>query len=42
MRLKQTESSDWGEKVMPRSHMAAKYILFIYLTLDPRRFSWFG
>ena len=32
MRLFQTESSDWGEKVMPRSHMAAKYILFIYLT----------
>jgi len=33
MRLFQTESSDWGEKVMPRSHMAAKYILFIYLGL---------
>jgi len=33
MRLFQTESSDWGEKVMPRSHMAAKYILFIYLSL---------
>ncbi len=31
MRLFQTESSDWGEKVMPRSHMAAKYILLIYL-----------
>lgn len=31
MRLFQTESSDWGEKVMPRSHMAAKYIIFIYL-----------
>ena len=30
MRLFQTESSDWGEKVMPRSHMAAKYILLIY------------
>ncbi|HWV08024.1 MAG TPA: TrkH family potassium uptake protein [Pseudomonas sp.] len=30
MRLFQTESSDWGEKVMPRSHMAAKYILSIY------------
>lgn len=30
MRLFQTESSDWGEKVMPRSHMAAKYILFVY------------
>ncbi|VXC27582.1 Trk system potassium uptake protein TrkI [Pseudomonas sp. 9AZ] len=33
MRLFQTESSDWGEKVMPRSHMAAKYILLIYLSL---------
>jgi trk system potassium uptake protein TrkH len=32
MRLFQTESSDWGDKVMPRSHMAAKYILFIYLS----------
>jgi trk system potassium uptake protein TrkH len=31
MRLFQTESSDWGEKVMPRSHMAAKFILFIYI-----------
>jgi trk system potassium uptake protein TrkH len=30
MRLFQSESSDWGEKVMPRSHMAAKYILLIY------------
>jgi len=30
MRLFQTESSDWGDKVMPRSHMAAKYILLIY------------
>jgi trk system potassium uptake protein TrkH len=33
MRLFQTESSDWGEKVMPRSHMAAKYILLVYLAL---------
>ena len=31
MRLFQTESSDWGEKIMPRSHMVAQYILFIYL-----------
>ncbi|WP_137888190.1 TrkH family potassium uptake protein [Pseudomonas sp. 2FE] len=31
MRLFQTESSDWGEKVMPRSHMAAKYILLVYV-----------
>jgi len=31
MRLFQTESSDWSEKVMPRSHMAAKYILGIYV-----------
>ncbi|HCP57331.1 MULTISPECIES: TrkH family potassium uptake protein [Pseudomonas] len=33
MRLFQTESSDWGEKVMPRSHMAAKYILLVYVGL---------
>jgi len=33
MRLFQTESSDWGEKVMPRSHVAAKYILAIYVAL---------
>lgn len=31
MRLFQTESSDWSEKVTPRSHVAAKYILGIYL-----------
>jgi trk system potassium uptake protein TrkH len=31
MRLFQTESSDWGEKVMPRSHVVAKYIVGIYL-----------
>ena len=31
MRLFQTESSDWSEKVMPRSHMAAKYFLGIYI-----------
>ena len=30
MRLFQTESSDWGDKVMPRSHMVAKYILGVY------------
>ncbi len=30
MRLFQSESSDWGEKVMPRSHMAAQYILGLY------------
>lgn len=33
MRLFQTESSDWGEKVMPRSHMAAKYIVAIFVGL---------
>jgi trk system potassium uptake protein TrkH len=33
MRLFQTESSDWGEKVIPRSHIAAKYISVVYLTL---------
>ncbi|MEE4462264.1 TrkH family potassium uptake protein, partial [Azotobacter chroococcum] len=31
MRLFQTESSDWSEKVMPRSHMVAKYIVAIYV-----------
>ena len=31
MRLFQTESSDWSEKVMPRSHMAGKYLIAIYL-----------
>ncbi|MCM2330061.1 trk system potassium uptake protein TrkH [Geopseudomonas sagittaria] len=34
MRLFQTESSDWSEKVMPRSHMVAKSILFVYLGLS--------
>ncbi|MET1078454.1 MAG: TrkH family potassium uptake protein [Pseudomonas sp.] len=34
MRLFQTESSDWGQKVMPRSHMAAKYILLVYVGLS--------
>ncbi|MDG1581332.1 TrkH family potassium uptake protein [Pseudomonas sp. GOM6] len=33
MRLFQTESSDWGEKVVPRSHIAAKSIFAIYLGL---------
>lgn len=33
MRLFQTESSDWSEKVMPRSHMVAKYILAIYVSI---------
>lgn len=31
MRLFQTESSDWSEKVLPRSHIIAKYILAIYV-----------
>lgn len=31
MRLFQTESSDRSEKVMPRSHMVAKYIVAIYV-----------
>src|SRR5690606_35436669 len=30
MRLFQTESSDWGEKVMPGSHVVAKAILLVY------------
>lgn len=33
MRLFKTESSDWSEKVMPRSHMAGKYLIVIYLTI---------
>lgn len=33
MRLFQTESSDWSEKVTPRSHVAANYILWIYVGL---------
>lgn len=31
MRLFQTESSDWSEKVLPRSHVAAKYLFGVYL-----------
>jgi len=34
MRLFQTESSDWSEKVMPRSHMVAKSIVAVYLGLS--------
>lgn len=34
MRLFQTESSDWSEKVMPRSHMVAKFIVAVYLGLS--------
>ena len=34
MRLFQTESSDWSEKVTPRSHVAATYILWLYLGLS--------
>lgn len=33
MRLFKTESSDWSEKVTPRSHVAAKYILGLYVGL---------
>ena len=33
MRLFQTESSDWSDKVTPRSHVAAKIILLVYLGL---------
>lgn len=32
MRLFQTESSDRSEKVMPRSHMVAKFIVLIYVS----------
>ena len=31
MRLFQTESSDWSEKVLPRSHVAAKYLIGVYM-----------
>ncbi|WP_439888912.1 TrkH family potassium uptake protein [Pseudomonas sp. MBLB4123] len=34
MRLFQTESSDRSEKVMPRSHMVAKYMIAAYLGLS--------
>ncbi|MDH0749249.1 TrkH family potassium uptake protein [Pseudomonas sp. GD03842] len=33
MRLFQTESSDRSEKVMPRSHMVAKYIVLVYVSI---------
>ena len=33
MKLFQSESSDWSEKVMPRSGAIAKHIVFIYLGL---------
>lgn len=33
MRLFQTESSDWSEKTLPRSHVVAKSILFVYVGL---------
>ncbi|QGZ31638.1 TrkH family potassium uptake protein [Stutzerimonas stutzeri] len=33
MRLFQTESSDWSQKAMPRSHVMAKWILIVYLAL---------
>ena len=45
MRLFQTESSDWSEKIMPRSHMVAKYILGIYVVLTMAAtlaFQWAG
>lgn len=31
MRLFQTESSDWSEKVVPRSHIAGQYLIVIYV-----------
>ncbi|MCF7204040.1 TrkH family potassium uptake protein [Pseudomonas oligotrophica] len=33
MRLFQTESSDWSQKALPRSHVMAKAILIVYLGL---------
>ncbi|MDX5371254.1 MAG: TrkH family potassium uptake protein [Pseudomonadaceae bacterium] len=34
MRLFQTESSDRSDKVMPRSHMVAKYMVLVYVGLS--------
>src|SRR5690606_12048617 len=34
MRLCQTESSDRSERVMPRSHMVAKYMVAAYLGIS--------
>jgi trk system potassium uptake protein TrkH len=45
MRLFQTESSDRSEKVMPRSHMVAKFIVLVYLgitVLGTLAFWWAG
>ena len=45
MRLFQTESSDRSEKVMPRSHMVAKYMVLAYVglsTLAVLAFWWAG
>ncbi|MBO3274390.1 TrkH family potassium uptake protein [Pseudomonas schmalbachii] len=45
MRLFQTESSDRSEKVMPRSHMVAKYIVGVYVgitLLGTLAFHWAG
>ncbi|AIZ32152.1 TrkH family potassium uptake protein [Pseudomonas sp. K1(2024)] len=45
MRLFQTESSDRSEKVMPRSHMVAKYIVAVYVgitVLGSLAFWWAG
>ena len=33
MRLFQTESSDWSEKVMPRSYVAGRYLIAIYVAI---------
>ena len=45
MRLFQTESSDRSEKVMPRSHMVAKFIVLVYVgitVLGTLAFWWAG
>ncbi len=45
MRLFQTESSDRSEKVMPRSHMVAKFIVLVYVgftVLGTVAFWWAG
>jgi len=38
MRLFQTESSDWSEKVVPRSHVAGRYLIAIYVSFTAAAF----
>lgn len=41
MRLFQTESSDWSEKVMPRSYVAGRYLIAIYVVFTIAAFGAF-